>query len=51
MNEAETWPEWTDEDFWELGPDPDDTQWWAEQSETWDADEPTPDDVLDDLIA
>jgi len=34
---ARDWPAWTDEDVWELGPDPepsdDDRAWWAEECE------------------
>lgn len=25
-------PGWDDEDIWELGPDPEDEAWWAEQT-------------------
>ena len=36
-----------DGDTWELGPDPADDQWHAEQSADWHFDGPTPDEVLD----
>jgi hypothetical protein len=41
---AAEWPSWTDEDRYELGPDPDDIRWAAENLSD---DEPVPDDVLD----
>jgi hypothetical protein len=46
---AEDWPESADSDgyTWELGPDPKDSQWWADQNESWDSDEPVPDEVFD----
>lgn len=45
---ADEWPPWTDEDIWELGPDPADSQWAAENlNDDWHADETIPDEVLD----
>jgi hypothetical protein len=45
---AESWPDWTDEYRWELGPEPSeaDAQWAAEQLND---DEPMPDDAIDRL--
>jgi hypothetical protein len=45
---AAEWPAWTDEVRFELGPDPADAQWAAENlNDTYDFDGPIPDDVLD----
>jgi hypothetical protein len=45
---AEDWPSWTDADTWELGPDPADSQWVAENlNEDWHDDGPVPDDFYD----
>lgn len=44
---ALAWPAWTDADAIELGPDPADDQWHADQSDQWHFDGPTPDEVLD----
>jgi hypothetical protein len=45
---AEDWPAWTDEDSWELGPDPADAKWAAENlNDDWHADEAVPDDCYD----
>jgi hypothetical protein len=45
---AESWADWTDDDCWELGPEPSeaDAQWAAENLN---GDEPMPDDVIDRL--
>src|SRR3954452_21785291 len=44
---AESWPPWTDEDRWGIGPDPSDAGWAAERNEAWDADDgPAPDDPI-----
>ncbi len=46
---AASWPDWTDADTWELGPDPSDADraWWAEQNTDAHTDDPTPDEVYD----
>lgn len=48
MSDASNWPEWTDEGFWELGPEAADALWASENLNTeWDFDGATPDEVLD----
>ena len=42
------WTAWTDEDAYELGPDPADAQHWAERNADHHFDGPTPDEVLGD---
>jgi hypothetical protein len=49
---ASQWPEWTDADRWELGPDPADARWAAENlNDDYDHDGPVPDEVLDQLAS
>ena len=44
---AAHWPAWTDEVRYELGPDPADAQWVAENLNTdWHSQEPVPDALL-----
>jgi hypothetical protein len=44
---ARDWPAWTDADTIELGPDPADDAWHADQSTDPHFDGPTPDDARD----
>jgi hypothetical protein len=46
---ADDCPETTDTEgyTWDSGPAPNDAQWWADQNESWDSDEPVPDEDYD----
>lgn len=47
---ADGWPDWTDEETWELGPPTEaDAAWWSEQNDTWDSVEEPPDSWWDQL--